>query len=170
MSQHGYHGKCPAARRVMWYSAPHRDWDITNGTAPQEVSPGIRSTLLDFSSVPCIQCVQCMQVLQAVPCESGNSKCITWCGIVARQWQQRAQPACDTLCHTTVASRLKPLQDDILMWGGFAGREKRPQHVTGNWSLAAEFMTNFTLMVSVPLATTLPFYTSFMHSTCFGFC
>lgn len=40
------------------------------------------------------------------------------------------------------------VQDDILMWGGYAGRETRPQHVASNWSLAAEFMPNFTLMVS----------------------
>lgn len=41
------------------------------------------------------------------------------------------------------------VQDDILMWGGYAGRETRPQHVASNWSLAAEFMPNFTLMVSL---------------------
>ena len=23
---------------MLWYSAPHKDWDITNGSAPQEVS------------------------------------------------------------------------------------------------------------------------------------
>lgn len=39
------------------------------------------------------------------------------------------------------------MQDDILMWGGYGGRETRPQQVVSNWSLAAEFMPNFTLMV-----------------------
>lgn len=27
-----------AAGRVLWYSAPHQDWDITNGSTPQEVT------------------------------------------------------------------------------------------------------------------------------------
>lgn len=60
-----------AAERVLWYSAPHRDWDFTNGSKSQE--------------------------------------------------------------------------EDILMWGGFAGKETRPQHVLTSWHLAAEFMPNFTL-------------------------
>lgn len=60
-----------AAARVLWYSTPHQDWDITNGSTPQE--------------------------------------------------------------------------EDILMWGGFGGREDRPQQVKTAWHLAAEFMSNFTL-------------------------
>ena len=27
-----------AAERVLWYSAPHRDWDFANGSKPLEVS------------------------------------------------------------------------------------------------------------------------------------
>lgn len=60
-----------AAGRVLWYSAPHQDWDITNGSTPQE--------------------------------------------------------------------------EDILMWGGFGGKDNRPQQIKTAWHLAAEFMSNFTL-------------------------
>ena len=35
------------------------------------------------------------------------------------------------------------------MWGGFGGREDRPQQVKTAWHLAAEFMSNFTLTVSL---------------------
>ncbi len=35
------------------------------------------------------------------------------------------------------------------MWGGFGGREDRPQQVKSAWHLAAEFMSNFTLTVGL---------------------
>lgn len=35
------------------------------------------------------------------------------------------------------------------MWGGFGGREDRPQQVKTAWHLAAEFMSNFTLTVGL---------------------
>jgi len=41
------------------------------------------------------------------------------------------------------------VQEDILMWGGFGGREDRPQQVKSAWHLAAEFMSNFTLTVGL---------------------
>lgn len=63
--------KDKTVERVLWYSSPHQDWDITNGSSPQE--------------------------------------------------------------------------EDILMWGGFAGKESRPQQIKSAWHLAAEFMANFTL-------------------------
>lgn len=37
----------------------------------------------------------------------------------------------------------KMLQEDILMWGGFAGKETRPQQVQTAWHFAAEFMPNY---------------------------
>lgn len=33
------------------------------------------------------------------------------------------------------------------MWGGFGGKESRPQQIKSSWHLAAEFMPNFTLTV-----------------------
>lgn len=35
------------------------------------------------------------------------------------------------------------VQEDIMLWGGFAGRETRPQQVHQAWHLASEFMPNF---------------------------
>ena len=35
------------------------------------------------------------------------------------------------------------LQEDILMWGGFGGKETRPQQVQKAWHFAAEFMPNY---------------------------
>lgn len=49
-------------------------------------------------------------------------------------------------------------QDDILMWGGYGGKETRPQYVFTNWSLAAEFMPNFTLMVSLRQVHSVPVF------------
>lgn len=37
------------------------------------------------------------------------------------------------------------LQNDILMWGGLAAKETRPQQVQKAWHLAAEFMPNFNI-------------------------
>lgn len=39
------------------------------------------------------------------------------------------------------------VQDDILMFGGSGGRESRPQYVQNEWSLAAEFLKDFTGVV-----------------------
>ncbi|KAL3141724.1 hypothetical protein ABBQ32_004406 [Trebouxia sp. C0010 RCD-2024] len=36
-----------------------------------------------------------------------------------------------------------PKEDDILLWGGFAGKETRPQEVHEAWHLASDFMPDF---------------------------
>ncbi len=38
-------------------------------------------------------------------------------------------------------------QDDILMFGGSGGRESRPQYVQNEWSIATEFLKDFTGVV-----------------------
>lgn len=35
------------------------------------------------------------------------------------------------------------VQDDILMVGGSGGRESRPQYVQNEWSVASEFLRDF---------------------------
>ena len=43
-----------------------------------------------------------------------------------------------------VDSLVAPVQDDILMFGGGGGRESRPQYVQNEWSLATEFIKDYT--------------------------
>lgn len=42
---------CSAEDRVLWYSAQYRDWDVTNGSVAQEVSPQQLSLLIFMPSI-----------------------------------------------------------------------------------------------------------------------
>ena len=41
-----------AAERVLWYSAPHQDWDITNGSIAREVTPSVSDLQSIWNACP----------------------------------------------------------------------------------------------------------------------
>ena len=43
------------------------------------------------------------------------------------------------------------MQDDILVYGGSGGREKQPEFVTGEWSIASEFLKQKSGSVSLAM-------------------
>lgn len=53
------HAIAAAEERVLWYSAPHQDWDVCNGSDPHEVCASLAVTAYRMQHVEQVHSSMC---------------------------------------------------------------------------------------------------------------
>lgn len=118
------HPCCVAEDRLLWYSSRHKDWDVSNGTRPEEVRTSRFACPAVSEFWPSSSCPYCIRRY-------------TWVETNLRH------------CHVCLhAVYLHKHQADILMYGGEGGGDLRPEFVAKDkWFLAADFQSDQNITV-----------------------